>query len=178
MMHLVTLRILVVAGVVAGLAVSGPGVAGQAPAGPGADVLAQLLTEVRGLRVAMEQMAWSGPRVQLALGRLQLQEQRVNTLLRRLDELREAVQQEQSQQDMHQQQLKQLEAALQHADARERQEAEFMIAQFKASFTRATADVQRLQLEESSTAQLLAAEQARWSDINRGLEELERALRR
>ena len=50
-----------------------------------------LLTEVRGLRHAMEQMAAAGPRVQLALGRLQLQEQRVNTLVRRLETVRDAL---------------------------------------------------------------------------------------
>ena len=38
-----------------------------------------LLTEVRGLRVAMEQMTSAGARVQLALGRLQLQESRLNS---------------------------------------------------------------------------------------------------
>ena len=52
------------------------------------DVLSALLVEVRGLRSAMEQMASAGPRVQLALGRLQLQEQRVNTLVRRLEDAR------------------------------------------------------------------------------------------
>src|SRR3954464_5619884 len=55
------------------------------------DVLPTLLIEVRGLRVAMEQMAAAGPRVQLALGRVQLQEQRINTLIRRLDEAHGAV---------------------------------------------------------------------------------------
>ena len=171
-------RILVAAGAVAGLAAMGQGVLGQAPAGPNPDVLTQLLTEVRGLRAAMEQMASSGPRVQLALGRLQLQEQRVNTLLRRLDEIRAGIEQAQGQQEGHQQQLKQFEAATQSADANEREQAEHMIAQFKAPLARAAAEVQRLQLEESSTAQMLATEQARWTDINRSLEELERALRR
>src|SRR3954464_2680114 len=52
------------------------------------DVLPALLVEVRGLRAAMEQMASAGPRVQLALGRVQLQEQRINNLIRRLDEMR------------------------------------------------------------------------------------------
>ena len=33
-------------------------------------------------------MASAGPRVQLALGRLQLQEQRVNTMVRRLEEVK------------------------------------------------------------------------------------------
>jgi len=55
------------------------------------DVLPTLLIEVRDLRGAMEEMAAAGPRVQLALGRVQLQEQRINTLIRRLDEAHGAV---------------------------------------------------------------------------------------
>ena len=55
---------------------------------PEGDVLPALLVEVRGLRAAMEQMAAAGPRVQLALGSVQLQEQRINNLIRRLDEVR------------------------------------------------------------------------------------------
>ena len=43
--------------------------------------------EVRALRAAMEQPP--APRVQLSMGRLQLQEQRINTLVRRMDEMRD-----------------------------------------------------------------------------------------
>ena len=103
----------------------GAGLAAQAQR-PQDDVLSALLTEVRGLRQAMEQMASAGPRVQLALGRLQLQEQRLNTMLRRL--------------------------AL------------------------AQQDLQRWQAEEAQLQQQIAGEQGRWSEINRALEELERAL--
>ena len=46
----------------------------QNRAEPNQDVLAQLLVEIRGLRATMEQMGSAGPRVQLALGRIQLQE--------------------------------------------------------------------------------------------------------
>jgi hypothetical protein len=49
------------------------------------DVLTALLIEVRGLRAAMQQMASAGPRSQLALGRVQLQEQRIEAQFRRLD---------------------------------------------------------------------------------------------
>jgi hypothetical protein len=49
------------------------------------DVLPQLLIEVRGLRAASEQMASAGPHVQLLLGRVQLQEQRIGNQIRRLD---------------------------------------------------------------------------------------------
>jgi chromosome segregation ATPase len=163
-----------VCGVLLGLAAMSAGVAGQTAASP--DVLTELLREVRGLRSAMEQIASSGPRVQLALGRLQLQEQRVNTLLRRLDEIRAALQQAQSDHEGHQQQMRQFETVIEEAGAQERKEATFMIEQLKAPVARAAADIQRLQLEEASTAQLLASEQARWTDINRSVEDLERTL--
>ena len=84
----ISVFILIAVGLGAGAALQG-GLAAQAPrASHGQDVLPALLVEVRGLRAAMEQMASSGPRVQLALGRLQLQEQRVNNLLRRLETVR------------------------------------------------------------------------------------------
>src|SRR3972149_2796185 len=44
-------------------------IAAQGPRPQDSDVLPALLTEVRGLRAAIEQMASAGPRVQLALGR-------------------------------------------------------------------------------------------------------------
>ncbi len=46
----------------------------------------------------------------------------------------------------------------------------------KAMSARAATEVQRLQVEESGIVQELASEQGRWSDINRQMEELERAL--
>ena len=53
------------------------------------DVLPALLVEVKGLRAAMEQMAGAGPRVQLFVGRLQLQEGRITGMIRRLDTVRD-----------------------------------------------------------------------------------------
>src|SRR5829696_2779194 len=55
------------------------------------DVLPALLTEVKGLRAAMEQMAGAGPRVQLSVGRLQLQEGRIAGMIRRLDTVRDTL---------------------------------------------------------------------------------------
>src|SRR6476661_11141234 len=65
-------------------------VAAQAPQ-PGPDVLPALLEEVRGLRAAMEQMASAGPRIQLFTSRLQLQETRINNMIRRLDTVRDSL---------------------------------------------------------------------------------------
>ena len=41
----------------------------------------------------------------------------------------------------------------------------------------ANAEVQRLTIQESALANDVSAEQARWSDLNQRLEDLERALR-
>ena len=138
-----------------------------------------LLVEVRGLRAAMEQMASAGPRVQLALGRLQLQEQRVNNLLRRLETTRGGLagahrrEEEKSQQSWRI--SRKASRTAEDADDRSRR-AELPI--IKAMAARAATEVQRLQVEESGIVQELASEQGRWSDINRQMEELERTLTR
>src|SRR4051794_10708475 len=67
----------------------------RAQAPPNEEVLPALLAEVRGLRAAMEQMASAGPRIQLFATRLQLQETRMNGMVRRLDSVRESLASEQ-----------------------------------------------------------------------------------
>jgi chromosome segregation ATPase len=146
------------------------------------DILRALLTEVRGLRQAMEQMASAGPRVQLALGRLQLQEQRVNAMIRRLESVRDSIASTEKENASTQAQFATMEAALKSNDKDMSQEDRGMLPQMLESLKKAvaagTAEVQRLQGEESLLQQQIADEQGRWSDINRSLEELERALGR
>ena len=148
----------------------------QAQDAPG--VLSALLTEVRGLRQAMEQMAAAGPRVQLALGRLQLQEQRINTLVRRLETVRDALSTAQRELGNHQGALAQFESTMKDGSSphAEREQLSHMIENFRREVARASADVQRLTAEESSLASDIASEQGRWTDLNGRLEELERAL--
>ena len=142
-------------------------------------ILPALLNEVKGLRAAMEHMAADGPRVQLALGRLQLQEQRLNTLVVRLDSVRQQLANAQRTVTNYQTQTSHIEAALRNsAVAEQREDAERMKAMMKQEATTATADVQRLTAEEASLASDLASEQARWSDFNQRLEELERSMGR
>jgi chromosome segregation ATPase len=177
----ISVFILVTAGLGAGAALQG-GLSAQAPrASQGQDVLPDLLVEVRGLRAAMEQMASSGPRVQLALGRLQLQEQRVNNLLRRLETARAALAAAQRQDEGTRQELASMEEMSKSAAGPEgivRAQLEEQIAGLKIVAARLATEVQRLQVEESGIVQELATEQGRWSDINQRMEELERALTR
>ena len=140
-------------------------------------ILPALLNEVKGLRAAMEHMAADGPRVQLALGRLQLQEQRLNTLVVRLDSVRQQLALSQRMVTNHQSQSGHLEAALRNNPGPEqREDVERMMAMMKQEAAMAAADVQRLTAEEASLASDLASEQARWSDFNQRLEELERSM--
>ena len=127
----------------------------------------------------MEQMAVAGPRVQLALGRLQLQEQRVNTMVRRLEEVKASLVQAQKQLDEMTDRVAGLERASREAsDPEERRQAEGVLRELKPEVTRATNDVRRLQGEEATLSQDISAEQGRWAEINRRLEELERSLGR
>jgi predicted nucleic acid-binding Zn-ribbon protein len=140
-------------------------------------ILPALLTEVRGLRTAMEQMASAGPRVQLALGRLQLQEQRLSAMIMKLDATREKLADAQRQLAEHQQQWSSLEGAFKAApNVEERGQAEHMLGMLKAQTTVLSSEIQRLTAEESSLAADIASEQGRWNDFNQRLEELERAL--
>jgi chromosome segregation ATPase len=150
----------------------------QAPGSGQTDVLAALLAEVRGLRAAMEQMAAAGPRVQLALGRLQLQEQRINTLVRRLETVRTNLSAAQREHDAAASRLRDMEKEREAVDPNVRKEAEMVLPHLQRALAPAAADVQRLLAEESALNVDISGEQARWSDINHRLEELERSLGR
>ena len=158
-------------------------VSGQSAGPAREDLLPALLTEVRGLRAAMEQMASAGPRVQLFASRLQLQEARINNLLRRLDTLRDRTAEAQADVTRLQLEEKQLEAALgehkQSASPEAREEANMatlLMGGVRTKLTAARAAVDRMTAEEAQLMQDLAAEQGRWSAINQQLDELERAL--
>ena len=152
--------------IVAALAVT----ATRAQEQPG--ILPSLLVEVRGLRAAIEQMASAGPRVQLALGRLQLQEQRLNTLIVKLDGIRDKLVMNQRQAVQRQQQMAQLEMAVRDApNAEEREQANHTIVMMKGEITDAQTEVQRLTVEEATTAAEISSEQNRWNDFNQRLED-------
>jgi len=153
-------------------------VSGQTPSS-NQDTLAALLVEVRGLRAAMEQMASAGPRVQLAFGRLQMQEQRVNTLIRRAEALRTQVSEAERALTAERSDLDSVQHALERNPNLEwRNQAEDRISNLKRQIAQRTTDLQRLQTEEADASSQVLAEQSRWADINQRLEELERALAR
>ena len=150
--------------------------------GQSQDVLGALLVEVRGLRASMEQMASAGPRIQLATARLQLQEQRINSLVRRLDDVRANIRNTEEELANAQVRYKQFEQAAASSDLSRRPEMEVELTQqmkaLRDAMARRDADIQRLQAEEAQVSADIAAEQGRWNEINQRLEELDRALMR
>jgi len=175
----IAIRSMVLAALVVSAALGGSRVGRAQGAATSPDVLSALLVEVRGLRAAMEQMASAGPRVQLALGRLQLQEQRVNTLVRRLEEIKARLPSAQLQLAEAGEQLNRFEKMSRDApDPAHRRDAEDALPDLKRRTGYASQEVQRLQTEEATVTQEIAAEQNRWTEFNQRLEELERALMR
>jgi hypothetical protein len=143
------------------------------------DVLTSLLIEVRGLRAAMETMASAGPRVHLALGRLQLQEQRVTNQIRRLDVVRSSLVVAQGELEPLAQRVKdETESVNQAPDADTRHGREGQLKAAKAEWSRKNAEVQRLSAEEATLVQEIGIENNRWAEFNQRLEELERTLGR
>jgi hypothetical protein len=143
------------------------------------DTISALLVEVRGLRAAMEQMATAGPRVQLALGRVQFQEQRILSQTRRLESVSENLVGARRRLEQMTERIKVLiEFKDQDPDPDVRRGRENELADAKAEWGRLNADVQRLVAEEAAVSADLAVEQNRWTDFNRVLEDLERVLAR
>ena len=150
------------------------------PAAQNPDLSKELLVEVRGLRAAMEQLASAGPRVQLMFGRLQLQEQRINEQLRKADVVRAQLAKAQEEESQQRSQIQRFEDAIQRGNipAEERKDLEESLPRMRKHLTTLVAEVQKIQVEEANLSSLISAEQNRWSDINRALDELDRTLSR
>jgi chromosome segregation ATPase len=173
---------------VAVLLVTGAGWMGRVTAQQPAaqrDVLPELLAEVKGLRAALEQMASAGPRIQLFASRLQLQETRINNLIRRLDTVRDRMEEGRKEVARLEAEEKQLEAVITEHKASSKPEdpeeanmATMLIGGLKAKIASAKSGIDRLTAEEAQITADLTTEQGRWIDINQRLDELEKALTR
>lgn len=138
---------------------------------------AHLLQEVRALRVAIERMTAAGTRAQLLFGRLQLQEQRLTSLGRQLQETRGKLADVQRE---RQNQAQRIEAFTEEVDRaanpQQRLEMEGALKRTKLVVAQLDQQVTALQGEDAGLGQALSTEQARWIDLNSRLEELESLL--
>ena len=139
------------------------------------DVLGELLKEVRGLRIAMERAATVGARIQLLVGRVQIQEQRIAELARRSAAVRE----EMSRLDIEISQAGLSVKSLEGASAKTpdmQKEIEGQLEGLHAQLAVTEKRRQELASEDAQLSQQMSADQGRWSDVNNQLDQLERAL--
>jgi uncharacterized coiled-coil DUF342 family protein len=142
------------------------------------DVLGTLLVEVRGLRTAIEQMSSASARIQLAMGRLQLNEQRITTYMRRLDDIRDRRPPAELDVQKRQREVDAFVEAIRQSGRPASTDVEEELKRVKGELADARAYLMRLQTEEAQLLRDIAAERDHWAEINRTLEELDRALTR
>jgi hypothetical protein len=152
-----------------------PAFAAQAP--PADDPIRELLSEVKLLRQALERAATTGTRIQLLVARVQLQEQRISDLSRRLDSVRAELRDlDRATAQTNQQLIMFEQAAAESSDRLEREAAEQQAATMKAQIAAMERRKQEITGDEAFLAQQLSTEQNRWLDFNDRLEQLERSL--
>ena len=138
--------------------------------------MTQLLQEVRALRLAIERSTVAGTRAQLLLGRLQMQEARMATLGRQVQEARSRLLNIQRDRENSMSEIKRLTDAVDRATPDERRAIEERLEQMKRSIKDMQQQEQDIQSEYDGLTQALSTDEARWVDFNQRLEELERSL--
>jgi septal ring factor EnvC (AmiA/AmiB activator) len=144
---------------------------------PSSDPIAALLTEVRALRIAMEQNATLAPRLQLTLARLNIEEQRIAQLGIQLDRVR----QDQNNARLETQKLVDALAEIERrvssvTDQNTREILGSEQGDLSRRIKSLAAIEEQLRVRENEAAQALSAEQSRWIDLNGRLDELDRLL--
>src|SRR5260370_10901531 len=141
-----------------------PFAAAQAQPQTQEDTLQTLLKEVHGLRVAMERSNQIAPKVQIALARMQLQEERVRNANRQLQDARDKIADVQLRIARTNDGVKQMETKqTQTVDPKERQQLDLEIAQFKAGVAQFAAEEQQFRTKEAEASSLLLSEQTQWN---------------
>jgi chromosome segregation ATPase len=142
------------------------------------DPIRELLTEVKLLRQALERASTVGTRIQLLVARVQLQEQRIGDLSRRLDGVRSELRDVERELNVMSPQVTAMQEAAQAEDPNDRRAAEQAAATLNSQLEALERRRQELTGEEGLLSQQIAAEQGRWIEFNNRLEELEKALAR
>ena len=149
----------------------------QAQAQTQEDTLQTLLKEVHALRVAMERGNQIAPKVQIALARMQLQEERVRNANRQLQDARDKITDIQNKVSETADLVKRFEARLAQAtDPNERKNMDFGLAEQKADLGKLSALEQQFRAKEAEASSLAMSEQAKWNEVNDLLTSIERLL--
>jgi hypothetical protein len=175
------LGVLVTAAMIAGTHAE---IVAQSPAPARAEsgdaAVAALVAEVRALRADLAATARNQLRAQMLLGRVQMQEQR----LAYLDKQRSDTAAQAAQIALQSQLMRPMFEGLDRGGcngngvpAEQRRDCEANAARLKQQFTDMEQREQQLRTQENDLTNALSAEQARWSQFNSQLDELERGLR-
>lgn len=136
-----------------------------------------LLSEIRGLRADINTALSANVRAQVFVGRLQLQEQRLNTLMAQLTAVRNSLA------SMTSDRLRMVERAESLGNAltdsrvsEQRREIEGALQEAKRELSALDASRQQLVAQEVDLSAQLATEQGRWNYFNDSLDQIEASL--
>jgi DNA repair exonuclease SbcCD ATPase subunit len=139
--------------------------------------LQTLLKEVHALRIALEHSNQIGPKVQIALARMQLQEERVRNASRQLQDARDKIANVQNRLAEGADRIKQAEAQqAQTVDPNHRKQMDFELSTMKAELGQLGTFEQQLRAKEAEASSLVFSEQAKWNEVNDLLTSIERML--
>jgi predicted nucleic acid-binding Zn-ribbon protein len=139
--------------------------------------LQTLLKEVHALRIAMEHSNQIAPKVQIALARMQVQEERVRNANRQLQDARNRVRDFENKQAEVSDRIKQTEAQqAQTVDPNTRKQMDMDIQASKAELAQLSKLEQQSQAQEAEASSQLLNEQAKWNEVNDLLTSIERML--
>jgi hypothetical protein len=145
----------------------------QPPAAPRPATLDDVLGELRAFRSELKDSATTSLRAQLLLARLQLQEQRVNTLWRQLSEVEDKIQVAAKEGAAPEHILKMM--GIQPGTEPPAQMAP-MLEMFKAQTAAAEKAHMDLQQRQAELTQLMTSEQSQWTALFAEIAALEKAL--
>ena len=149
----------------------------QTPVPSGDAAVAALVTEVRALRADLAASSQRAVHAQLLLGRLAMQEQRIAYLdKQRSDVTAKALEQQRTAMALAGQ-ARDLEASNCTVPRIPQEDCEIQLRTLKRQAAAEAVTDQSLRQEQRDAENALAAEQARWTDFNTRLDDLERAIR-
>jgi len=140
--------------------------------------LQSLLTEVRQLRLALEKATFFGPRMQVAIERLRIQDDKVTRLSRELGDVRRELSAVTSDQARMTEELQNIEQRIssEASGSELRKQLEQQRAEIKLNFERFAARITDLKVRESDGDISLQQERRTLLDMNEKLNAMERQL--
>jgi hypothetical protein len=138
--------------------------------------LDELVVEVQALRAEMNQAAAASIRAQLLVGRLQMEDQRIASVVRELDAVQSELALNAQARAEAATRLRTLDEAVLGATNDVREEAVKQLNAAKVAAQQAERRLQTLKRRENALAKELEEDQARWHDINERLENFEQSM--